>query len=125
MKFPAPTPTLDRDGHDVTVLDLESSQFRRLPPDFGGRSLVGNGVDVDVLRRAGIEEADAFAAVTQGDNRNLMAAQIAKDVFNVRQVICRIYDPIREDFYKGLGLTTISPTTIISGMISDMLQEGR
>ena len=116
---------LDREGHEVTVLDLEAGQFRRLPPDFGGRSLVGNGVDVDVLRRAGIEEADAFAAVTQGDNRNLMAAQIAKDVFNVRQVICRIYDPIREDFYKGLGLTTISPTTIISGMISDMLQEGR
>jgi trk system potassium uptake protein TrkA len=113
---------LDREGHEVTVLDLEAGQFRRLPPDFGGRSLVGNGIDQDVLRRAGIEEADAFAAVTQGDNRNVMAAQIAKDVFNVHRVICRIYDPIREEFYAGLGLTTISPTKVISSMISDMLK---
>ncbi len=113
---------LDRDGHEVTVLDLESGQFRRLPPEFRGRSMVGNGIDQDVLKRAGIEDADAFAAVTQGDNRNLMAAQIAKEVFNVQRVICRVYDPIREEIYSNLGLTTISPTKVISGMISEMLR---
>jgi trk system potassium uptake protein len=114
---------LDKSGHEVTILDLESAQFRRLPAEFGGRSLVGNGIDQDVLRRAGIEEADAFVAVTQGDNRNLMASQIAKHVFNVHRVICRMYDPVREEFYEGLGLTTISPTKVISGMIGDLLQQ--
>lgn len=112
---------LDRDGHEVTVIDLDQNQFRRLPADFGGQSLVGNGIDQDVLRRAGIEEADAFVAVTQGDNRNVMAAQIAKHVFKVRTVICRMYDPVREEFYQGLGITTISPTKVISGLVAEML----
>jgi len=114
--------TLDQSGHQVTILDLDSTQFRRLPAAFGGQSLVGNGVDQDVLRRAGIEDADVFVAVTQGDNRNLMASQIAKHVFNVRKVVCRTYDPVREEFYQELGLTTISPTKVISRMIGDMLQ---
>ena len=86
----------DADGHQVTVMDLEPAAFRRLPANFGGRAIVANGIDMDALRRAGIDQADAFAAVTQGDNRNVMAAQIAKHVFHVRRVVCRIYDPIRE-----------------------------
>src|SRR4051812_42326997 len=67
---------LDSEGHQVTVLDLEESAFRRLPPTYRGRALVGNGIDIDSLRRAGIESMDAFVACTQGDNRNVMAAQI-------------------------------------------------
>ena len=68
---------LDADGHSVTVVDIDSYSFRRLPPDFGGTALVGNGIDQDILKKAGIEEADVFVVLTQGDNRNVMAAQIA------------------------------------------------
>src|SRR3990170_4705125 len=100
---------LDSEGDKVTIVDIEPYAFRRLPTDFNGTAMVGNGIDVDVLRRAGIEQADAFAAVTQGDNRNVMAAQIAKHIFNVRKVVLRIYDPIREELYRTLGLETISP----------------
>src|SRR5215469_7566617 len=103
---------LDREGNEVTVLDLSASAFSRLPSSFGGTTLLGNGIDVDVLRRSGAADADAFVAVTQGDNRNVMAAQIAKHIFNVPDVVCRIYDPIREQMYRSLGLKTISPTKI-------------
>ena len=84
----------------VTVLDNDAYSFRRLSADFKGTALVGNGLDQEVLKRAGIEEADAFVAVTQGDNRNVMAAQIAKHIFNVPKVTCRIYDPLRRDLYR-------------------------
>ncbi len=103
---------LDAEGQEVTVLDVDSYSFRRLPRGFKGTALVGNGLDEDALRKAGIEEADVFVSVTQGDNRNVMAAQIAKHIFNVPQVICRIYDPIREEMYRELGLKTISPTVM-------------
>ena len=99
-------------GHEVTVLDTNSAAFARLGPDFRGTTLLGNGIDVDVLRRAGIERADAFAAVTQGDNRNIMASQIAKHMFHVPRVVTRIYDPIRSDTFAALGLEAISPTII-------------
>lgn len=114
---------LDRDGHDVTVLDLNDAQFRRLPPDFRGTSVVGNGIDQDTLRRAGIESADAFAAVTQGDNRNLMASQIAKHIFRVPKVVCRIYDPIREELYRGMDLETVSPTLVISTLLREAIEK--
>lgn len=99
-------------GHEVTVLDVNSAAFSRLGPDFKGATLLGNGVDMDVLRRAGIERADAFAAVTQGDNRNIMASQIAQHIFKVPRVVTRIYDPIRSDTFAALGLEAISPTVI-------------
>ncbi|HLH21484.1 MAG TPA: TrkA family potassium uptake protein [Chloroflexota bacterium] len=99
-------------GHEVTVLDVNSQAFWRLGPDFPGTTMLGNGIDVDVLRRAGIERADAFAATTQGDNRNIMASQIAKHIFNVPKVVTRIYDPIRQDTYAELGLETVSPTVL-------------
>ena len=115
---------LDRTGHDVTVLDLNANQFARfLPASFRGHKLVGNGIDQDVLRRAGIEHADAFVACTQGDNRNVMAAQIAKHIFNVPRVVCRIYDPIREEMYHMLGLRTISPTTVGAQLLLQAIQE--
>jgi trk system potassium uptake protein TrkA len=84
-------------SHEVLVLDTNASAFDRLGRDFAGSTLVGNGIDHDVLVKAGIERADAFAAATQGDNRNIMAAQIAKHVFHVPRVVTRIYDPIRQD----------------------------
>jgi trk system potassium uptake protein TrkA len=113
---------LDQEGHNVTALDLDAYSFRRLPPDFKGTALLGNGLDEDVLRRAGIEEADAFVAVTQGDNRNVMAAQMAQKIFNVKKVVCRIYDPLRRDLYTVLGLEAISPTTILAEMLKNKLE---
>lgn len=115
---------LDRAGHDVTVLDNQANAFARLPANFRGRALVGNGIDQDVLRRAGIEGCDAFVACTQGDNRNVMSAQIAKYIFNVPRVVCRIYDPIREEMYRMLGLSTISPTKIGAQMLKEAIENG-
>ena len=113
---------LDADGHSVTVLDIDEYSFRRLPPNFGGTALTGNGLSADTLKRAGIEEADAFIVVTQGDNRNITAAQIAKHVFNVPKVVCRIYDPLRRDLYSLLGLEAISPTTVFAQLLREKLE---
>ncbi len=114
---------LDIEGHSVTVLDTDTYSFRRLPPDFGGKALVGNGVDQEALKQAGIEEADAFVAVTQGDNRNVMAAQIAKHFFGIPRVICRIYDPLRRELYNTLGIEAFSPTTIFAQLLKDKLEK--
>ena len=103
---------LARAGHEVTVLDLNAAAFHRLDPDFSGNTIVGNGIDSDVLRRVGIERADAFAAVTQGDNRNVMASQIARHIFDVPKVVTRIYDPLRKETFGLLGIEAISPTVI-------------
>lgn len=116
---------MGRAGHTVSVIDQSSDAFQRLSPDFQGTTHVGNGVDEDVLVRAGIREADAFAAITNGDNRNIMASQIAKEIFKVKRVVCRIYDPIREETYRELGLETFCPTLIGSQMIFDALTEKR
>ncbi|MBA7558565.1 hypothetical protein ES708_00169 [subsurface metagenome] len=113
---------LDADGHAVTILDTDAYSFRRLPPKFGGTALIGNGVNEEALNRAGIEEADAFVAVTQGDNRNVMATQIAKHIFNVPKVICRIYDPLRQELYSTLGLETFSPTTIFAQILKEKVE---
>jgi trk system potassium uptake protein TrkA len=113
---------LDTDGHAVTILDTDADSFRRLPPTFKGTALVGNGLDQEALKRAGIEEADAFVAVTQGDNRNVMAAQVARHIFNVPKVVCRIYDPLRQELYSTLGLETLGPTTIFAQMLREKLE---
>ena len=99
-------------GHEVTIMDLKSSAFSRLGPDFKGTTILGNGIDQEVLKRAGIERADAFVAATQGDNRNIMSSQIAQHVFGVKRVVTRIYDPLRSDTFAALGLHAISPTII-------------
>jgi trk system potassium uptake protein len=99
-------------NHEVTILDIKSSAFSRLGPDFKGTTMLGNGIDQDLLRRAGIERADAFVAATQGDNRNIMASQIAQHVFGVNRVVTRIYDPLRSDTFAALGLHALSPTII-------------
>jgi trk system potassium uptake protein TrkA len=110
---------LDQNGHSVTVIDTRPQAFDRLARDFAGDTVIGTGIDEDVLRLAGIESADTFIAVAAHDNRNLMAAQVAQVIFKVPQVIVRIYDPVREDTYRRMGLTTICPTTTISAMILD------
>jgi trk system potassium uptake protein TrkA len=112
---------LDQNGHKITIIDTSSSAFARLSKDYAGDTVIGTGIDEDVLRMAGIEKADTFIAVANHDNRNLMAAQVAQTIFNVPQVIVRIYDPVREDTYRRMGLTTICPTTTISAMILDQV----
>jgi trk system potassium uptake protein TrkA len=113
---------LDSDGHSVTILDTDAYSFRRLPHTFGGTALVGNGLNEEALKKAGIEEADAFVALTQGDNRNVMASQIAKHIFNVPRVICRIYDPLRQELYSTLGVEAFSPTTIFAQILKEKLE---
>ena len=107
---------MDRSGHEVVIVDRDPNAFSRastrgvLTREFKGDQVVGNGTDVDVLRRAGAEHADGFVAVTEGDNRNIMASQIAKNVFKVPHVVARIYDPERAEAYEKIGLHTICPT---------------
>jgi trk system potassium uptake protein TrkA len=113
---------LDEDGHEVTVLDNDVYSFRRLPSTFSGSALFGNGIDEEALKRAGINEMDVFIAMTQGDNRNVMACQMAKYIFNVPRVMCRIYDPLREEMYSALGLETLSPTKIFAQLFKEKLE---
>ena len=115
---------LSEEGHDVTVLDVRPDAFRRLPSNYKGKKHIGNGIDQDVLARIGVGEADVFIAVTQGDNRNVLATQVAKHIFGVSRTLCRIYDPIREEMYRGLGLETISPTVMGANVLHDLLSAG-
>lgn len=114
---------LDREGHDVSVIDTDAEAFRRLPPGYQGDTIIGTGIDEDILRSAGINDAQAFIAVSGKDNRNIMAAQLARLVFDVPDVLCRIADPVREETYRRLGLTTICPTTFVSETILDHMTE--
>src|SRR4051812_17186070 len=112
---------LERDGNEVSIIDSSPQAFERLPENFAGQTVLGTGIDVDVLKSAGIEEADAFAAVTNFDNTNIMACEVAKEIFHVGKVLARIYDPGRENFYHELGLETVCPTTLISTTVRDIL----
>jgi trk system potassium uptake protein len=116
--------TMYKDGHNVTVIDMLSESFRRLGSKFKGQRVVGNGVDEDVLKRAGIENCDVFVAVTQGDNRNIMAAQIAHTVHKVPKVLTRINDPVRAQAYREQGIVTLCGTTIFSGLMRDFISTG-
>jgi len=112
---------LDRSGDTVSIVDVDRAGFKRLPADFKGTPVLGDGTDMDILRQAGIEKADAFVALTQGDNRNLMAAQIAKKIFGVQQVVAKVNDPIRAATYRGEGLYTFSRTTILGTLLQAVL----
>jgi trk system potassium uptake protein TrkA len=107
--------------HDVTIVDVNAAAFRRLSPNFAGRLLEGNGIDIDVLREAGTEQADVFIAVTDSDNCNLMAAQIAKTIFGVERVVARVYDPERAMIFEEHGLRTVSPTVISAERLFDRI----
>jgi len=108
---------LAADQHQVAIIDVTADSFRRLGAKFAGKKIVGNGTDQLVLVRAGIEKADAFLALTQGDNTNIMAAQLAREVFNVPKVTTRIYDPIRAEAYRELGIDTLCTTTLAAGLL--------
>ena len=117
---------LEQDGHEVTVLDRDPGAFGPLgylPESFRGARMVGNGIDQDTLRRAGIEQADAFVSVTRGDNRNVMACQVAKHVFGVPRVVSRVFDPIRNEMYRSLGLRTINPTRVQARLLKEALEK--
>ena len=113
---------LDAEGHKVTVMDVDPFSFKKLPPTFKGTALVGNGLEEESLKKAEIGESDVFIAVTQGDNRNIMASQIAKHVFNVPKVVCRIYDPLRQEIYSNLGIDAISPTSVFADILKKKLE---
>ncbi len=114
---------LDNAGHAVTIVDSSNDAFQRLNPEFKGDKVAGNGVDEEVLRRAHVENADAFIAVTNGDNRNIMASQMAKQLFKVNKVLCRIYDPLRESTYRELGLETFCPTLLGANVLFNAITE--
>lgn len=99
---------LDRMGHSVAVIDRNSDAFRRLPKDFNGRKVKGVGFDRDALEQAGIDEAYAFAAVSNGDNSNIVSARVARETFGVEHVVARIYDANRADVYERLGIPTVA-----------------
>src|SRR3954471_24734408 len=99
---------LSRIGHDVAVIDRDSAAFNRLSPEFAGDRVLGQGFDRDVLLKAGIEGSDAFAAVSSGDNSNIISARLARETFGVRRVVARIYDAKRAEVYERLGIPTIA-----------------
>jgi trk system potassium uptake protein TrkA len=112
---------LSYEGHDVTLIDKRRDAFRRVGPEFKGQFVRGLGIDVDVMKKAGMEEADAFISVTSGDNTNAMSAQMAKLLFNVPKVVARIYDPIRAREYKELGVDTVCTSTIGVSIFHDYI----
>jgi trk system potassium uptake protein TrkA len=117
---------LDDEGHEVTVLDPDAEKFERLRQSFGGRKLTGIGINEDFLRRAGLQEAGAFLALSGddragGDNTNVMASQIAKHIFKVPVVISQIKDPLRKDTYDTLGIDTFCPTTLGSELMMEAI----
>jgi trk system potassium uptake protein TrkA len=120
---------LDQEGHDVTIVDREPGAFDKgsargvFGSAFRGNFVVGDGTDAELLRRAGIVEADWFVVLTEGDNRNIMAAQIAQHIYKVPRVVCRIYDPIREDAYRKMGLNSYCPTIEGAAIVRRMLTE--
>ena len=114
--------SLDAEGHKITIFDIDSNSLRRLPENFSGTAFVGDGTEEDTLVRAGINDAEAFVALTQSDNRNIMAAQMAKHLFKVPRVVCRIYDPLRQELYQTLGLEAISPTTIFAQLLREKVE---
>jgi trk system potassium uptake protein TrkA len=124
---------LDAEGHRVSVVDIASTSparaerawFQHLPSSFKGETILGDGTDLDVLRQAGVERADALLALTEGDNRNLMAAQIAHEIFRVKRVIAKVNDPVRAQTYRKMGIDTFSRTTILGTLLHAMLQDDK
>lgn len=116
---------LSNEGHNVVIIDKNQVSFERLGGSFNGLTLVGNGFDLKLLRQAGIEKTDAFCAVTNGDNTNLISAQVAKKIFKVPKVIARVYDPQRAYIYGALGLDIISGTILFAAMLRDKIIESR
>ena len=115
---------LDQRGETVTVIDISARAFGRLPTSFGGETVRGNGTDEDTMRTAGAEQADIVMTLTEGDNRNALAAQMAKHTFGVPRVIAKINDPLRAEAFRSLGLETICRTVILSDDLVQAVTEG-
>jgi len=116
--------SFDRAGHDVIVIDTSTAAFDRLPGSFGGSAIRGDGTDEDTLRRAGAQGADLFMAMTEGDNRNVMASQLAAEALGAKQVIAKINDPLRAAAYADLGLATLCRTNLMATAVSEFLGLG-
>ena len=112
---------LDLDGHDVTIIDPDVEAFRRIAPGFQGTILGGDGLDPEILTIARVETADAFIALTDGDNHNIMACEIAKHLHNVPTVISQIKDPLRGEAFDALGIECVSPTTLGADRIREII----
>lgn len=112
---------MSEEGHDIAVIDYDSSALARLGENFRGKKVKGIGFDKDVLVEAGIQQADAFAATSASDNANVVAARIARNIFLVPKVVARLYDPRRAEIYQRLGLLTISSTTWGAERIRELL----
>lgn len=115
---------LDQRGENVTVIDIDSRAFSRLPQAFKGETVRGNGTDEDVMRGAGAEQADIVMALTEGDNRNALAAQLAKHRFGAPRVIAKINDPLRGEAYRALGIETICRTIMLGDALVVAAVEG-
>ena len=113
--------TFDRAGHRVVILDMSTRAFEKLPSSFGGEAIRGDGTDEDILRRAGAEDADLFIALTEGDNRNIMAAQLAVEALSAKRVIAKINDPVRATAYAELGIATICRTGLMMDAVNAYL----
>jgi len=103
----------DRAGHTVLILDVVTSAFDRLPTTFGGQAIRGDGTDEDVLHRAGADGADVFLALTEGDNRNIMAAQLATEALGIERIVAKVNDPVRAKAYAELGIATLCRTGLM------------
>ena len=114
--------TLSNNNGNVLIMDSTKDAFRRLSSDFGGLAVVGDAVDLDALKSAQIEKADAVIAVTNDDNTNIMVAQLARDMFHVKRVIARMYDPERESVYQELGIDTICPAILSAKEVDKLLK---
>jgi len=114
---------LDRAGWQVVIIDLTTAAFDRLPSTFGGTALRGDGTDEDILRRAGAEGADLFLALTEGDNRNVMAAQLGIEALGARQTVAKINDPVRAEAYAHLGITTLCRTNLMMTSVLNFLDQ--
>jgi trk system potassium uptake protein len=113
---------LDAEGHDVIVFDVKTSAFDRLPETFKGAAIRGDGTDEEVLRRQGVEDADIFLALTEGDNRNIMAAQVAMETFEIGKVVAKINDPVRAAAYAELGVVTLCRTNLMVHSVASFLE---
>ncbi len=113
--------SLDRAGWQVLIIDAVSAAFDRLPSSFGGTAIRGDGTDEDTLRREGAEGADLFLALTEGDNRNVMAAQLGVEALGARQTVAKINDPVRAHAYASLGITTLCRTNLMTTAVLGFL----
>ena len=111
----------DKAGHEVLILDVRTDTFDRLPSAFGGRAVRGDGTDEDVLIKAGAGDADVFLAMTEGDNRNVMAAQLAAEAFRIPKVVAKINDPLRAEAYAELGIATLCRTGLMLDAVNGYL----